>query len=90
MESSVKSALVKLGVLALIAVIVVFNSFAQVPTGYVGMETCFGKMQANPLPNGLNTIAPWCTVETLHVQLKTLKEEKDKRRPTPAPRTFSL
>jgi len=78
MNDNQKFSLAKVGVLGFIALIVLFCSFVQVPTGYVGVVTCFGKMSDTPLPNGLDGIYPWCTATVIHTQPKNYnKEGKD-------------
>lgn len=48
-----------LGIVVLLAIITLFNSFKSVPTGYVGVKTQFGKVQNDVLQEGLNGKVPF-------------------------------
>ena len=41
-ENSKLQVLIPLIIIAFILLIIIFNSFTAVPTGYVGVRTCFG------------------------------------------------
>ena len=45
-----------IGIVVLLAIITLFNSFKSVPTGYVGVKTQFGKVQDDVLQEGLNVV----------------------------------
>lgn len=48
-----------IGVLILLLIIILFNSFKSVPTGFVGVKTRFGKVQDTVLQEGLNGKLPF-------------------------------
>ena len=48
-----------IGIVVLLAIITLFNSFKSVPTGYVGVKTQFGKVQNDVLQEGLNGKVPF-------------------------------
>lgn len=48
-----------IGIVVLLAIITLFNSFKSVPTGYVGVKTQFGKVQDDVLQEGLNGKVPF-------------------------------
>lgn len=48
-----------IGIIVLLAIITLFNSFKSVPTGYVGVKTQFGKVQNDVLQEGLNGKVPF-------------------------------
>lgn len=48
-----------IGIIVLLAIITLFNSFKSVPTGYVGVKTQFGKVQDDVLQEGLNGKVPF-------------------------------
>lgn len=50
---------VVIGVIVLLAIITLFNSFKSIPTGYVGVKTQFGKVQNDVLQEGLNGKIPF-------------------------------
>ena len=48
-----------IGVLILLLIIILFNSFKSVPTGFVGVKIRFGKVQDTVLQEGLNGKLPF-------------------------------
>lgn len=50
---------VLLGILGLLIIITLFNSFKTIPTGFVGVKTQFGKVQNDLLQEGLNGKIPF-------------------------------
>ncbi len=61
-----------LGIILIVAVIVLFNSFKTIPTGCVGVKTQFGKVQNDVLQEGLNGKIPFIEKIVL-VDCKTKK-----------------
>ena len=61
MEQKTKKIVKKIviGVIAVLVLITLLNSFKTVPTGYVGVKTQFGKVQNDVLQEGLNIKAPF-------------------------------
>jgi regulator of protease activity HflC (stomatin/prohibitin superfamily) len=58
------------------AIIVIFAwwSVTTVPSGSVGIVTTFGKVDSQPLPEGLHLVAPWRSVYPLSVRTQEVKE----------------
>lgn len=48
-----------IGIIALICIITIFNSFKTIPTGYVGVKTRFGQVQETMLNEGMNFKVPY-------------------------------
>ena len=65
---------VVIGVIVLLAIITLFNSFKSIPTGYVGVKTQFGKVQDDVLQEGLNGKIPFIQKIVL-IDCKTKKVE---------------
>ena len=63
-----------IGVIVLLALIVLLNSFTSVPTGFVGVKTHFGKVQNDVLQEGLNGKIPFIEHIVL-IDCKTKKKE---------------
>ena len=63
-----------IGIVILIGLITLFNSFKTIPTGYVGVKTRFGKVQSDVIQEGLNTKAPFIEKIVL-IDCKTKKIE---------------
>jgi prohibitin 1 len=66
--------LIGLGILALLLVILFFNSIARVGTGHVGVLTLFGKVTGETLGEGMHVINPLKTNNELSVQTQSVKE----------------
>lgn len=62
------------GIVILMGLITLFNSFKTIPTGYVGVKTRFGKVQSDVLQEGLNTKTPFIEKIVL-IDCKTKKIE---------------
>ena len=60
----------------LIGLLVLFNSFQSVPTGYVGIKTRFGKVSDDVIQEGLNTKVPFIEKIVL-MDCRTQKSEVD-------------
>jgi prohibitin 1 len=63
-----------LAVLALVLIIVVFNSITRVGTGHVGVLTLFGRVTGETLAEGMHVINPLKTNNELSVQTQSVKE----------------
>lgn len=63
-----------IGVIVLLALITLFNSFTTVPTGFVGVKTHFGKVQNDVLQEGLNGKIPFIE-KIILIDCKTKKVE---------------
>lgn len=63
-----------LGVIVFLAIIVVFNSFTTIPTGYVGVKTHFGKVQDDVLQEGINGKIPFIE-KIVRIDCRTKKVE---------------
>lgn len=61
-------------IIILAGLIIFFNSFKTIPTGYVGVKTRFGKVQDDVLQEGLNSKAPFIEKIVL-IDCKTKKVE---------------
>src|SRR5262245_44585544 len=59
-----------------VVVCVIFGwwSVTTVPSGSVGVVTTFGKVDPQPLPEGLHFVAPWRSVHPLTVRTQEVKE----------------
>src|SRR5579859_6571657 len=66
--------LIALGTLALLLVILFFNSITRVGTGHVGVLTLFGKVTGETLGEGMHVINPLKTNNELSVQTQSVKE----------------
>jgi prohibitin 1 len=66
--------LVVLGVIAFLAVILLFSSVTRVGTGHVGVLTLFGRVTSETLGEGIHLINPLKTNNEMSVQTQTLKE----------------
>lgn len=66
--------LIGLGILALLLVILLFNSITRVGTGHVGVLTLFGKVTGETLGEGMHVINPLKTNNELSVQTQSVKE----------------
>jgi len=63
-----------LAIIALIAVIVLFNCVTRIGTGNVGVLTLFGRVTGESLPEGIHLINPLKTVNELSIRSQTIKE----------------
>lgn len=63
-----------IGIIVLLALIVLFNSFTTIPTGYVGVKTHFGKVQNDVLQEGINGKIPFIE-KIILIDCKTKKVE---------------
>lgn len=63
-----------IGVIVLLALIILFNSFKSIPTGFVGVKTQFGKVQNDVLQEGLNGKIPFIEKIVL-IDCRTKKSE---------------
>ena len=63
-----------LAVLALVLIIVFFNSITRVGTGHVGVLTLFGRVTGETLAEGMHVINPLKTNNELSVQTQSVKE----------------
>lgn len=61
-----------LGILLLLVILTIFQSFKSIPTGYVGVKTQFGKVQNTMLNEGINFKIPWIE-KIILVDCKTQK-----------------
>jgi regulator of protease activity HflC (stomatin/prohibitin superfamily) len=59
---------------AIAAVILLFNCTTRVETGHVGVLTLFSRVTGETLPEGLHLISPLKAVHELSVQTQTIKE----------------
>ncbi|MGD0566817.1 MAG: prohibitin family protein [Candidatus Sulfotelmatobacter sp.] len=66
--------LIGIGLVALLLVILLFNSVTRVGTGHVGVLTLFGKVTGETLGEGIHVINPLKTNNELSIQTQTLKE----------------
>jgi prohibitin 1 len=66
--------LIGLGILALVLIIVLFNSITRVGTGHVGVLTLFGKVTGETLGEGIHVINPLKTNNELSIQTQSVKE----------------
>src|SRR5437763_5107933 len=66
--------LIGLVILALVLVVVLFNSVTRVGTGHVGVLTLFGKVTGETLGEGIHIINPLKTNNEMSIQTQTLKE----------------
>jgi prohibitin 2 len=65
------------GGLALAALTVLWPTFRVIPAGHVGVATFFGKVQKEPLREGLNVIQPLLSVTTLSTQVQKRQARYD-------------
>jgi regulator of protease activity HflC (stomatin/prohibitin superfamily) len=63
-----------LAVLALVLIIVLFNSITRVGTGHVGVLTLFGRVTGETLAEGMHIINPLKTNNELSIQTQSVKE----------------
>lgn len=75
MENNGKN-LIKIGGVAGVGLIVLFNSLTIVPTGYAGIKTNFGKVQKETIQEGLNIKAPFVE-KIVKIDCRTKKLEVD-------------
>jgi regulator of protease activity HflC (stomatin/prohibitin superfamily) len=61
-------------IVALIAVIFLFNCVTRIGTGNVGVLTLFGRVTGETLPEGIHVINPLKTVNELSIRSLTVKE----------------
>src|SRR5206468_7017050 len=66
--------IVGLAIIALIAVVLLFNCVTRVGTGRVGVLTLFGRVTGETLPEGIHIINPLKTVNELSIRSQTVKE----------------
>jgi regulator of protease activity HflC (stomatin/prohibitin superfamily) len=66
--------LIGLAILALVLIIVLFNSITRVRTGHVGVLTLFGRVTGETLGEGLHLINPLKTNNEMSIQTQTIKE----------------
>jgi regulator of protease activity HflC (stomatin/prohibitin superfamily) len=66
--------LIALGILALVLIILFFNSITRVATGHVGVLTLFGRVTGESLAEGMHVINPLKTNNELSVQTQSVKE----------------
>ncbi len=66
--------LIGLAILALVLIVVLFNSVTRVGTGHVGVLTLFGKVTGETLGEGIHIINPLKTNNEMSIQTQTLKE----------------
>lgn len=72
-----------IGILILMGLILVLNCITTVPTGFVGVKTRFGKIQADVIQEGLNTKVPFiekivkidCKTQKLEVESNTASKD---------------
>jgi regulator of protease activity HflC (stomatin/prohibitin superfamily) len=71
--------LILVGLVVLVILVWFLGSsvFVTVPAGHVGVVTTFGKVDDDPLPEGLHVLAPWRKVEKMSVRTQELKEVMD-------------
>lgn len=62
------------GVLALVILILFFNSIVKVPTGSVAVLTVFGRVTGEVLPEGIHVINPLKATNELSIQTREVKE----------------
>jgi prohibitin 1 len=65
---------IALGIIALVLIIVFFNSITRVGTGHVGVLTLFGRVTGETLAEGMHVINPLKTNNELSVQTQSVKE----------------
>jgi len=73
-ESNPIFRLVGLGVVALLVVILLFNSVARVESGNVGVLTLFGRVTGEVLPEGIHLISPFKTNNEMSIRTQEIKE----------------
>jgi regulator of protease activity HflC (stomatin/prohibitin superfamily) len=57
------------GVVAVVVLWIILSKlFVTVEAGNVGVVSTFGKVEEEPIPAGLHTLAPWCTVHSMSVR----------------------
>lgn len=66
--------LIGFAIVALVLLVVFFNSVTRVGTGHVGVLTLFGRVTGETLPEGMHLINPLKTNNQMSVQTQTLKE----------------
>ncbi|MGH8067630.1 MAG: prohibitin family protein [Candidatus Entotheonellia bacterium] len=66
-----------IGGLALAALTVLWSTFRVIPAGHVGVATFFGKVQKEPLREGLNVIHPLLSVTTMSTQVQKRQARYD-------------
>jgi prohibitin 1 len=66
--------LIGLGILALVLIILLFNSVTRVGTGQVGVLTLFGRVTGETLHEGMHLINPLKTNNQLSIQTQSIKE----------------
>src|SRR6266496_2523070 len=66
--------LIGLAILALVLIVVLFNSITRVRTGHVGVLTLFGKVTGETLGEGLHLVSPLKTNNEMSIQTQTIKE----------------
>lgn len=66
--------LIGIGLIAFLAVILIFSSVTKVGTGHVGVLTLFGRVTGETLGEGIHFINPLKTNNEMSVQTQTIKE----------------
>lgn len=66
--------MVTIGVIVVIAIILICNSFTCVPAGHVGIVTEFGKVDDRVLDEGCSIIAFWKKVTPMSMRTQEIKE----------------
>jgi regulator of protease activity HflC (stomatin/prohibitin superfamily) len=73
-NSSSAIRLIGLAILALVLIVLLFNSITRVRTGHVGVLTLFGKVTGETLGGGLHALSPLKTNNEMSIQTQTIKE----------------
>jgi regulator of protease activity HflC (stomatin/prohibitin superfamily) len=68
---------VLLGSLALAALTLLWSTFRVIPAGHAGVATYFGKVQKDPLHEGLHVINPLLSVTTMSTQVQKRQARYD-------------
>lgn len=63
--------------IVLAALIVFFSLFVSVDSGHVGVVTVFGRVEPEPLYNGLHLILPWKDVRQMSIQIQKHESKYD-------------
>ncbi len=59
------------------ALILLFSVFVSVDVGHVGVVTVFGRVEPEPLYNGLHLVLPWKDVHQLSIQIQKAEAKYD-------------
>ncbi len=81
MSENNRPRLILMAVGAVVAVVILWivlsKLFVTVEAGNVGVVSTFGKVEDAPLPAGLHTLAPWCTVHPMSTRTQQTEQKLD-------------